>query len=137
MEPITTTAAVAAIVTYLAKKLKDDKSVSAFLNDFTEASINWIRPVFLKDDGSEEKIVQKLKEAPESEAKQNTLKAAILSELEDNPNATKWLYEMVATINKKESNEKSMNITNSKNVVTATIHAGGNVTVGDNNTIQK
>jgi hypothetical protein len=50
MEPVSTTTMIATVVGYLAKKLKDSKSVQDFFNDFTEASVKWIRPLFLKKD---------------------------------------------------------------------------------------
>lgn len=137
MEPITTAAAISAVVTYLVGKLKNDKSISGFFSDFTKASVNWIRPIFLKEDGSEEKIIQKLIESPESEVKQNAVKVAIASELEDNPDAEKWLQEMVKMIEEKKGMNQSTNITNSKNVVTGTIKAGGSIIIGDNNNALK
>ncbi len=104
MEPITTATAVASVVGYLAKTLKDNQSITDFLGDFTEATINWIKPVFIKEDGTEEKVVQKLKENPESEIKQNAVKTAIESEIEDNPEAEKWIKEMAQIIAQKTGN---------------------------------
>lgn len=121
MEPITTTAAVASVVGYLTKTLKDNKSIADFFNDFTEATVNWLKPVFIKEDGSEEKIIQKLKENPDSEAKQNAIKAAIASEIEDNPAAEKWLKEMVEIITTKMGNTTQTN--------TMTIAGDGNIGV--------
>ena len=43
MEPIT----IAAIVGYLAKTLKDNKTFKDFTTDFTDATVRWIRPRFL------------------------------------------------------------------------------------------
>ncbi|MEA5258079.1 hypothetical protein VB264_09805 [Arcicella aquatica] len=110
MEPITATA-LTSIVTYLATKLKENQSVKTFFDDFTEATVNWIRPIFLKEDGSEEKIIQKLKENPDSQAKQDTIKAAIASEIEDNPEAEKWLLEMVKIIAEKTGNTTTNTMT--------------------------
>ena len=101
MEPITTTAAVASVVGYLAKKLKDNKSVQDFFNDFTEATINWIKPIIIQEDGADKEVLQKLKEKPESKIKQNALKTAIESEIEDNPDAEKWIREMAQIISQK------------------------------------
>ncbi len=103
MEPITTTA-IATVVTYLAGKLKENQSVKSFFDDFTEATVNWIRPIFLKEDGTEEKIIQKLKENPDSATKQEAVKVAIVSEIEDNPAAEKWLLEMAKIIAEKTGN---------------------------------
>jgi hypothetical protein len=101
MEPITTTAAVASVVGYLAKKLKGNSSIQDFFNDFTEATFNWIKPILIKEDGIEEKIVQKLKENPESEIKQDAIKIAIMSAIEDNQELDKCIKEMAAIISQK------------------------------------
>lgn len=45
MEPITTALAINAVVLYLAV-LADNKGISGFFNDFTDASVAWIKPVF-------------------------------------------------------------------------------------------
>ncbi|MET3129408.1 dTDP-4-amino-4,6-dideoxygalactose transaminase [Arcicella rosea] len=129
MEPITTTA-IASIVTYLATKLKDNQSVKTFFDDFTEATVNWIRPIFLKEDGSEEKIIQKLKENPDSQAKQEAVKAAIASEIEDNPEAKKWLQEMAQIIATKtgNTNTNTMTVTGDGNYSFQGI-SGGNIAI--------
>ncbi|MFN8355412.1 MAG: hypothetical protein U0Y10_13230 [Spirosomataceae bacterium] len=123
MEPIST-AAIASVVGYLAKKLKDNQSIQDFFSDFTEATVNWIRPIFIKEDGTEEKIVQKLKENPESPIKQEAVKSAIASELEDNPVAEKWIIEMAEIIAKKTG--ESISKTNTMNVI-----GSGNTSVQD------
>jgi hypothetical protein len=124
MEPITTTVAITSVVTYLAKKLKDNASIQEFFSDFTEATVNWIKPIFIKEDGTEEKVVQKLKENPESEIKQNALKTAIESEIEDNPEAEKWIKEMAAIISQKMGD----NITKTN---TMKVKGDGNVSLQD------
>jgi hypothetical protein len=95
--------ATATVVGYLAKKLKDHKSVQDFFSDFTEGTVSWIKPLFIKEDGTEEKIIQKLKENTESIPKQDAVKAAIASEIEDNPDFAKQLEAMAAQIQKKTS----------------------------------
>jgi hypothetical protein len=132
MEPITTTAAVASVVGYLTKTLKDNKSIKSFFDDFTEATVNWLKPIFIKEDGSEEKIIQKLMENPDSEVKQNAIKAAIASEIEDNPTAEKWLKEMAAIIATKTGNTTSqtntMTVTGDGNTVVQGVQ-GSTVTI--------
>jgi hypothetical protein len=55
--------------------------------------------------------------------------------LEDNPNAEEYIKEIFEKIAKTEEGGKIVNtITNSKNVVTGNIKAGGNVNIGDNGT---
>lgn len=102
MEPITTTLAINAVVLYLAKKLADNKGISSFFNDFTEASVAWIKPVFLTEEGKEKEVIEKLQKNPDSAVKQNAVKTAIESELEDNPNAEQLLQEMAKVIQAKE-----------------------------------
>lgn len=131
MEP--TTAMIGTLVVYLAKKVKDNKSVKDFFNDFTDATVNWIRPLFLKDDDKHEKIIEDLIKNPDSELKQKLIEAAIASHLEDNPGDEKHLKAMFEQLEQKATTDKSINIVNSKNIVTGTIHAGGSVITGDNN----
>lgn len=125
--------AIATVVGYLAKKLKDNKSVQDFFSDFTEGTVNWIKPLFIKEDGSEEKIIQKLKENPESETKQAAVKAAIASEIEDNPDFAKQLEAMAAHIQKKTggvSNEGStVTVSGSHNIVGGVNVTGSTITI--------
>ena len=96
MEPVTTAAAVSTVVGYLAKKIKDNKSIQSFLDDFTEATVNWIRPIFLEDDKPKE-VLRDLEAKPESTNRQEAMKNKIAIALEDNPSAEKlksaWLCE--------------------------------------------
>ena len=112
MEPITTTLAINAVVRYLAQKLADNKGISSFFNDFTEASVDWIKSVFLTEEGKEKEVIEKLQEKPDSAAKQNAVKAAIESELEDNPDAEQLLQEMAKVIQAKEPSLGTQNTIN-------------------------
>ncbi len=103
MEPITTTA-IASVVTYLATKLKENQSVKSFFDDFTEATVNWIRPIFLKEDGTEKSAIQDLKKEPDNPTNQGVVKGLIVSNIEDNPAAEKWLLEMAKIIAEKTGN---------------------------------
>lgn len=85
MEPLTSTAMIGALVGYLAKKLKDNQSVNDFLANFTSATVHWIRPLFLKPDNQYEKIIEDLVKNPDSAIKQDMVKTAIASHLEDTP----------------------------------------------------
>jgi len=131
MEP--TTAMIGTLVGYLAKKLKDNNSVQDFFNDFTDATVRWIRPLFLKDENHYEKIIEDLLKNPNSPIKQQQVETAIASHLEDCPDDEQHLKSMYQQLQAKATTDKSINIVNSKNVVTGTIHAGGNVTIGDSN----
>lgn len=135
MEPVATTLMIKTVVGYLAKKLKDSKSVQDFFNDFTEASVKWIRPLFLKEDESNEKMIEDVIKNAEnpSETKLKLVENVIASHLEDHPDDEKNLKEMYEQLKARAVTDKSINIINSKNVVTGTIKAGGNVIIGDYN----
>lgn len=135
MEPLTTTAMIGTIVGYLAKTLKENKSVKDFFNDFTDGTVNWIRPLFLKDENQYEKIIEDLMKKPDSLIKQQQVETAIASHLEDNSADEVHLKAMCEKLQEMAKTDKSiMNIINSKNVVTGSIISSGNVIVGDNNT---
>lgn len=76
---------IGAVVGYLSKKLKDNQSVNDFLANFTSATVDWIRPLFLKPDNKYEKILEDLAKNPDSPVKQDVVKTAIASHLEDTP----------------------------------------------------
>ncbi|WP_421797695.1 hypothetical protein [Haliscomenobacter sp.] len=57
MEPITTTAMIGTIVGYLAKTIKDNKSVQDFFKDFTIASVQLLWHLFIKSVNEYENII--------------------------------------------------------------------------------
>lgn len=132
MEPITTTALATSVVTYLATKLKENQSVKGFFDDFTDATVNWIRPIFLKEDGTEKSAIQALKNEPDNLAKQEAVKAVIVSKIEDNPSDERWLLEMVKVIAAKTGNTSTqtntMTVTGDGNYSFQGI-SGGNITI--------
>lgn len=101
MEPVTTIA-IGGIVAYFAKKIKDNPSVNDFLNEFTAATVDWIRPIFLRDDETEKDIIADLKKNPDSESRQDAIKSAIKIAIEDNPDVKKDIESMWQTIQKKD-----------------------------------
>ncbi|UHG91758.1 hypothetical protein [Spirosoma oryzicola] len=127
MEPLT----IAAVVGYLAKTLKENKAFKDFTSDFTEATVNWIRPVFLENDNTPNDLLKKLEQNPDSEARKKAAEAAIAVEVEDNPQLIKLLEEMYSVIKSKQSTGSTTTVTNSKNVNTGTVTAGTSVTFGD------
>jgi predicted HTH transcriptional regulator len=94
MEPTTTTAAIATITNGLVQHLKANKAVTAFFDDFTEASKQWLRPFFLKADGTPKKVIDELQEMPENTTIQAKLQAVIENNLQDNPTAETLLLEI-------------------------------------------
>ncbi len=137
MEPVTITAMTGTVVGYLAKKLSDSKSFLDFTNEFSDAVVKWIKPIFLKDDEKPKDVLQNLQKKPESLPRQEAAKAAIATDLEDNPDASKLLEEMIVVISKKQESGESIAISNIKNINTGNVNAGVNVTFGDHNQITK
>lgn len=134
MEPITTTAMIGTVVGYLAKKLKDNKSIQDFFEDFTGATVEWIRPVFLTDERKPKEVLDDLAADPSDKLNTDAVENAIAKALKKNPSAEDSLKTMFETIKSKETKGESISIVNSKNVVTGTIKAGGNVHIGDQTT---
>lgn len=108
MEPITTTTMIGALVGYLATTFKDNKPIKGFFADFTDATLSWIRPLFIMDDGKPKEILQQLQENPESKARQNAVKSILEISIEDNPNAAVFLKEIYAKIEKEKGSNLSI-----------------------------
>lgn len=125
MEPITATALV-----LLGKHLAEKGLEKAFETTGEEVSknaVNWIKNLFKKDDQTREELIQ-LQGKPNSPARLNAVKAVIERDLEENPDAEKYLQEIYNKVLNVNSN-----ITNSKNVNTGTLNSGGgNIQLGDN-----
>lgn len=135
MEPISTSVMIGSIVSYLGAKLAKNESVNSFLSDFTSATVNWIKPLFLKEDGEEKDIIANLKQKPDSKARKTAVTAALEIGLEDTPEATNYIQEIFEKISKTEEGGKIVNnIINSKNVNTGNVNTGGgDFIIGDNN----
>jgi hypothetical protein len=133
MEPATTTAMIGTIVGYLAKTLKENKSIKDFFTDFTDATVNWLRPVFLKDDEEPKEIIKDLKTDPIERLNVDAVENAVAKAIKKEPDLEQQLKAMYEQLQFKAANDNTINIINSKNIVTGTIHAGGNVIIGDNN----
>ena len=126
MEPITTSAMIGGIVSFLGIKLSKDKSINSFLSEFSEATVNWIKPLFLKEDGTENEIIQDLKDKPESPARKKAVESAIERALEEDASAEKHIKEMFQQMSKVEEGGKIVNyIINS--IQTITGNTTGNI----------
>lgn len=131
MDPVS--ASIGGFVWYLAKKIKDKKEFKDFASDFTKASINELRHLFLMPDDTPTDLLQKLQQNPDSEARRKAIESAIEIEVEDKPELGKVLQEMHEVIKKKENQGQTNTITNSNNVNTGTINSGGNVNFWNSN----
>lgn len=132
MDPVTITA-ISTLISYWGGKAFD-KVFDTTVDEFTKGSVHWLKSLFFKDSKPKE-VLEKFEEKPESIARQNAIKATLESELEDNPEAEKYIMELVKAIEVKSGN--GIIISNSKNVNTGSISAGGSVITGDNNQMYK
>lgn len=82
---LSTSVMIGAVVGALAEKLKANKSVQDFFDDFADGTVKWIRPLFLKGDDKNEKIIEDLTKNLESSTKRKQVEIAIESHLEDAP----------------------------------------------------
>lgn len=127
-----------AVVAYLAKQFKANKPVQEFFADFSEATVDWLRPIFLRDEEEPETAVKKLMSNPDSTAKQEALKALLVSELEDRPELMEHLRQLVQQIQAKSGHESahpgSQNVGNSSsgNILMQDFKAGGSINVNVN-----
>jgi hypothetical protein len=91
---ITTAEAVTAVATYLGTKLSENRSIQDFFSDFTEATVNWIKPIFITEDGAPTKVVSDFSNNPTSTPRLDAVKNSISIALEDNPGSEAFLLEM-------------------------------------------
>lgn len=131
MEP--TSVMITAIVAYLGRKLSKEKSVQHFFSTLTTETVQWVKPLFLKDDGTVNDALKKLQEKPDSSARTKAVEAILEEELEDRPETASHIQELFEKISKTEEGTTITNtIINSKNVITGNVNTGGgNFHLGD------
>ncbi|MCD0456794.1 hypothetical protein LPB85_15200 [Chryseobacterium sp. LC2016-27] len=95
----------------------------------SEGAINWVKGLFYKN-GEPKKALKELQDDPTNASKQEIAKGIIENSIEDNEDNLKYFEELIKNLPKSENT-----VSNSKNVVTGNISAGGNSIVGDGNTI--
>ena len=126
MPAVSTSVMIGAIVTYMGNKLAKNESVNSFFDDFSEATVNWIKPLFIEEDDKPTRSFEKFKANPNSESKQKLLQVTLESELEDNPEAEAYIKEIFEKISQSEEGKEIINnISNSKNVSTGNVNTGG------------
>ena len=113
--------AAVAITEYLAKSLKGNGSIKTFFNEFTDATVAWIKPIFLKEDGSEKKVTTDLIKNPDDKAIHEKVKTLIEAKAEDDDNALAILTEMaeiaVAKMGNTTVNTNTSTVTGNNNLV--------------------
>lgn len=129
--PLATPAIIGGIVTYLGTQLAQNKSISGFISEFTGATVDWLKPLFLKEDGTEKEALKQLQENPSSKASQKAVESLFEFKLEQDPaTAEQHLQAMWKKISATEEGQRIHNtIINSTNVNTGNV--GGDVIQGN------
>ncbi len=131
MPAVSTSVMIGAIVTYLGNKLAKNESVNEFFDDFSTATVNWIKPLFIEEDDTPTRSLEKFSTNPNSESKQTLLKATLESELEDNPDAEQYIREIFEKISQSEEGAKIINTLNvtGDNNITMQGNEGSSITI--------
>lgn len=127
MDPDTTE--IFTLVSYLGGK-GFDKAFDTAAGEFTKDSISWLKSIFFKEDNKPKEVLEDLQKDSQDKIYQDAAVLTIKKGLRENPKAEKWVQEIVDVIKSKQA---MTIISHSKNVSTAPIQTGGNVTFGDNN----
>lgn len=104
---IETVALAGSVVGYLVKTIKDNKDVKKLFSDFTSATANWIRPIFLNDEDKPTEILLDLTNSPDDEIFQESAKLEIAKLVKKNPELESLLKTLVGEITEKEGVYKS------------------------------
>lgn len=104
MEPITTAAAATAVVSYMAQKLKENKSVGNLFDGITDRIVSWIRPLFLGENDLPKETMEDLKDNPEEPLNQEAAVNVIAKSLKKMPEAEALLMELYEEIQRRKSN---------------------------------
>ena len=91
------------VVELIGKASKQPNELGKFITDFTNATVKWIRPLFLKDDDIEDEDYKSFKDNPSDSDTKDILTAKIKKELNQNSQMKSDLLDLL----KKISNDKS------------------------------
>lgn len=108
-------ALVATLIGYLARTVKDSKVAEGAIDELAQATWNWIRPIFLKDD----EPITDLKKDPEDTVNLQLVEATVIKHLRNNPDRIEELKALVEKINTghNNANSNSSAITGDNNTV--------------------
>lgn len=107
MEPISTNVMISSVVSHLSKTLKENKSLKDFFSDFTDATVDWIRPLFLIDDEIPKEQIQDLHLDPNNKLNLDAIENILAKELHKNPDSLPLLQEMYSKVMEKEGSSFS------------------------------
>lgn len=124
---------ITALTKGLAGNLAQNKSVKDFLSDFTNATVEWLRPIFLKDDDTEKEIITDLKKEPNENIYIQATEIEIAKSLKRNPDNYIHLKNAILELQKegKLSKEATQLINGDENISLQNIH-GSNINVNQN-----
>ena len=122
MEPVTTL--ISAAVGYMVKTISGAKSFKDFTEDFSKATIDWIRPIFLTDEEEPKEVLADLQKEPNDKLNIQAAENAIAKAIRNEPSLEVKLRELV-----NEIREKSGDTTKKSN--TLTIHGDRNIGIQD------
>ena len=130
--------AAVAITDYLAKSLKENGSIKTFFSEFTDATVAWIKPIFLKADDSEKKVIKDLITNSDDKAIHEKVKTLIEAKAEEDDNALAILTEMAEIAMKKMGdtvvNTNNINVTGDNNTVIQDVF-DSEITIGNDNSV--
>jgi hypothetical protein len=137
MDPATATL-IGTVVGYLVKKVKESKSFKEFTNEFTDATVNWLRPIFLTPDDKPNKTLTDLQQNPDDEINQSSVSLEIAKAVRDNTSNFVALQKLVEEIEKKGDIiplTSNIIVKGDKNIVVGPITGNsGEITIEHNNT---
>lgn len=102
MEPITTTALISTAIGYLSKSLLSNKPFKDFTNEFSQAAIDWIKPIFLKEDNTSKEVLSDLEKSPEDNINIQAAEIALAKEIRNNPKHLENLKLLISEIEEKD-----------------------------------
>ena len=137
MDPATATL-IGTVVGYLVKKVKESKSFKDFTDEFTDATVNWLKPIFLTSDDKPNKILTDLQQKPDDEINQSSVSLEIAKAVRDNTSNLMALQKLVEEIeinNDINSSKPNINVTGSGNIVVGQMkNVSGKIIIKSNNT---
>ena len=105
-ELITTSEMAKTVVSYLAGSLKESKALKSFFTDFTDATVQWLRPIFLIDDKEEKRMIKDLIENPDDTDNLQEIETAIIKTVKKQPELESSLVELFKEIQTKTGNSE-------------------------------
>jgi hypothetical protein len=119
------------IVDLLGKSMKQPNELGRFITDFTNATINWIRPLFLIEE-KENQDFKDFKENPNDDDNKDVVKARIKKALNNNEEMKTEFLKLITEISKDKSKTGAIinNVLGEKNTF---IQGGSGNTVNINN----